>query len=115
MSTELTCRLRSANPVITNALSAQDNFNKVQHLSFIRLRAVSEGNELMNGVPEGNELMNGVMQATQEEMKYALPIERKIPIRRNRCVRSKNHVGNTRIQAVSKEKGLRCTITNQMI
>ena len=46
VSTELTCRLRSVNPAITNAL---DNFNKVQHLSFIRLRAVPEGDELMKG------------------------------------------------------------------
>ena len=38
-------------------------------------------------------------------MKYALPESRKIPIRQNRCVRPENHVGNTRIQAVSNGTG----------
>ena len=56
-------------------------------------------------VAKGNELTKGRLQTTQEEMKYALPTQRKIPICQNRRVRPKNHVGNTRIQAVSKGKG----------
>ena len=63
MSTELTCRLRSANPVITNALSAQDNFNKVQHLSLIRQRAVPKGNELMKGGSADNTERNEIRVA----------------------------------------------------
>ena len=45
------------------------------------------------------------LQTTQEEMKYALPTHRKIPICQNQCFRQKNHVGNRRIQAVSNGKG----------
>ena len=41
----------------------------------------------------------------QEEMKYALPTQRKIPICQNQCSRQKNHVGNRRIQAVANGKG----------
>ena len=62
----------------------------------VRLRAVSKGDELTKG---------GGLQRTQQEMRYALPTQRKIPTPQNRCVRAKNHAGNTRLQAVLKRNG----------